>query len=464
MFSLVYTMLLSFTGPPRVGAKHPAWARPMSSNWMALQAKLGSGGRRAAAGEERTGRPAMAKPALKPKGGARKKACKTGEQRRAETAPAILKKKKMKKTKGTEAAPRESGSNGPNGRDSGKDTRSSGTSRQKSKTKETKHTKTQPAAEQGVKKAPGQKRKMSLPVQTQPASAAGHVSKRQKGASSSHASESSSSVKTETKGKGPSAGYGFGAGRGRNPPAAKPAITPATSIVRITAATTNNFTPASLALSKPIPMVELSPKPYRAHESTLTELLALDCEMVGVGSAGTRSALAQIVIVNSREELVYSTFVRPREKVTDFRTRVSGIRPHDFVHALSFQQAQTEVARLMYKRQLVGHALHNDLKALQLSHPKASLRDTSLFPRYRHQNGALSRARKLSELAHEMLGMRIQMGAHSPLEDAIAALRLYKLHAAEWERSLRHPKMSSGGKSKKKRHKQLASFRNERLL
>jgi len=95
----------------------------------------------------------------------------------------------------------------------------------------------------------------------------------------------------------------------------------------------------------PVPKTPLSMKTFRAEESALTELLAIDCEMVGVGSAGTRSALAQVVVVNSREELVYSSYVKPREKVVDYRTHVSGIRPKHLVNAISFRQAQTEISR-----------------------------------------------------------------------------------------------------------------------
>jgi RNA exonuclease 4 len=215
----------------------------------------------------------------------------------------------------------------------------------------------------------------------------------------------------------------------------------------------------------PLPQLKLSPKPFCAGESALTEVLALDCEMVGVGAAGTRSVLAQVVIINWREELVYSAYVKPGEAVTDFRTHVSGIRSHHLAHAIPFRQAQTEVAKLLYKRQIVGHGMHNDLKALQLSHPKNSLRDTALFSPFRAHTEVSSRARKLSELAREKLGLSIQTGEHSPLEDAIAALRLYKLYAAEWERTIRGPKPSPGvAKARRKaKAKAQAKMRRERV-
>ncbi len=61
---------------------------------------------------------------------------------------------------------------------------------------------------------------------------------------------------------------------------------------------------------------------------SVTRLLALDCEMVGTGPDGAKSALARVVLVNSFGNAVLDSYVRPTLPVTDFRTAVSGIRPH----------------------------------------------------------------------------------------------------------------------------------------
>jgi len=53
----------------------------------------------------------------------------------------------------------------------------------------------------------------------------------------------------------------------------------------------------------------------------LTPILALDCEMVGVGASGQTSALAQVCVVNQRMETVYMSYVRPKERVTGERKR-----------------------------------------------------------------------------------------------------------------------------------------------
>lgn len=55
----------------------------------------------------------------------------------------------------------------------------------------------------------------------------------------------------------------------------------------------------------------------------------MDCEMVGVGPEGEESILARCSLVNQFGKCIYDKFVRPTEKVTDYRTAVSGIRPED---------------------------------------------------------------------------------------------------------------------------------------
>ncbi|KAM6514835.1 3'-5' exonuclease [Fusarium solani] len=55
--------------------------------------------------------------------------------------------------------------------------------------------------------------------------------------------------------------------------------------------------------------------------------IAIDCEMVGVGPGGYESALARVSIVDFHGRQVYDSYVKPKEKVTNWRTAVSGISP-----------------------------------------------------------------------------------------------------------------------------------------
>lgn len=168
-------------------------------------------------------------------------------------------------------------------------------------------------------------------------------------------------------------------------------------------------------------------------DCSLTNEIAMDCEMVGVGSQGNKSALGRVTLVNTWGNVIYDEFVRPVERVVDFRTEVSGIRPRDMRKAKDFQDVQMKVVELINGRVLVGHALHNDLKALLLSHPKKDIRDTSEYRPFLKEG----RKRALRVLADEFLGVKIQDGEHCPIEDARAAMLLYQRNKRVWEKSIK---------------------------
>ncbi|XP_019634239.1 PREDICTED: RNA exonuclease 4-like isoform X2 [Branchiostoma belcheri] len=164
----------------------------------------------------------------------------------------------------------------------------------------------------------------------------------------------------------------------------------------------------------------------------LTRAVGMDCEMVGTGHRGSKSALARVSIVNQFGKCVYDKFVKPKEKVTDYRTFVSGIRPRDLKDGESFQSVQKEVADILKGRILVGHALQNDMKALQMTHPKQMIRDTSNFPPFKSLAGG-NNTPSLKKLAAGVLHLQIQKGEHCSIQDAQVAMRLYTLHKKEWE-------------------------------
>ncbi|KAG1671494.1 RNA exonuclease 4 [Nymphon striatum] len=157
----------------------------------------------------------------------------------------------------------------------------------------------------------------------------------------------------------------------------------------------------------------------------LTKTVAMDCEMVGVGIDGVTSMLARTSIVNHFGNCIYDKYVKNLEKVTDFRTRVS---------AEKFSVVQKEVSDILKGRILVGHAISNDLKVLYLSHPKLQIRDTSKFKKFRRIFGG--KTPSLRRLTERLLGVQIQDGEHSSIQDAQAAIRLYTLHRKEWESTI----------------------------
>ena len=154
--------------------------------------------------------------------------------------------------------------------------------------------------------------------------------------------------------------------------------------------------------------------------------------------------------------------------MTDYRTFVSGITPELLESARSLEIVQADVAKLLDGRILIGHAIKNDLAALLLGHSKRDIRDTSRHPAYKQ----LSRGRTpgLKKLAREVLGVDIQGGEHSSIEDARATMLLFrrekegfeKEHAKKWgqehkrsERVADHEAETTRGQRKKKRKRKV---------
>ena len=66
-------------------------------------------------------------------------------------------------------------------------------------------------------------------------------------------------------------------------------------------------------------------------------------------------------MVNNAGNVLLDKHVAQKERVTDYRTRFSGIRPSDLVGASSLEEVQAEVAAMFKGRIVVGHAITNDL-------------------------------------------------------------------------------------------------------
>lgn len=78
--------------------------------------------------------------------------------------------------------------------------------------------------------------------------------------------------------------------------------------------------------------------------------LAIDCEMVGVGPEGSISTLARVSITNFHGKTVMDEFIMPLEKITDYRTHVSGITPQLLRENGYFRLTQASHSRVSNKR------------------------------------------------------------------------------------------------------------------
>jgi len=196
-------------------------------------------------------------------------------------------------------------------------------------------------------------------------------------------------------------------------------------------------------------------KMFRMKSTQTGKIVSLDCEMVGVGPNGLESALARVSIVDINEIVIFDTYVQVSQPVIDYRTHVSGITKANLApeKSMTFPECRSIVFALLSGRVLVGHAIENDLRVLKLQHPLCDIRDTATYLPFmrvdmasRDKYGSAMQRRKLRDLVHDKLGYEIQRVGHphSSVQDACAALKLYKSVRKEWETLLNWQKHKNG--------------------
>ncbi|GET86443.1 hypothetical protein, conserved [Leishmania tarentolae] len=161
-----------------------------------------------------------------------------------------------------------------------------------------------------------------------------------------------------------------------------------------------------------------------ASTTPAVKAVALDCEMVEV--EGGESALARATLVDVLTgNVVLDLLVKPRQRITDYRTRFSGI------DAATLESVSSTLADCQRALQsivdtqtfVVGHSLENDFKACKCV-PNCYVLDTTwLFP---HPAG-LPYKNALRFLAQRHLQRRIQQGSHDSAIDALVSAELTQL-------------------------------------
>lgn len=157
--------------------------------------------------------------------------------------------------------------------------------------------------------------------------------------------------------------------------------------------------------------------------------VAIDCEFVGIGD-GTVNALARVSVVNYYGHVLLDEFIRPSERVVDWRTAVSGVRPRDVKNSRSQKDLTPDLLKVLHGKKIVGHALSNDFKVLGYNPPTKLVLDTSLNTQYRKLMN--TRSPSLKRLSEAVLNLDIQKGEHSSLEDAQATMCLYRLNKSNF--------------------------------
>ncbi|MBZ3870459.1 Interferon-stimulated 20 kDa exonuclease-like 2 [Sciurus carolinensis] len=137
--------------------------------------------------------------------------------------------------------------------------------------------------------------------------------------------------------------------------------------------------------------------------------------------------------------VLYDEYILPSCHIVDYRTTWSRIFKKHMVNATPFKIARSQILKIILGKIVVGHAIHNDFKALQYFHPKSLTRDTSQIPLLnRKANCPENATMSLKCLTKQLLHRDVQIGkgGHSSVEDAQVTMELYKLVEVEWEQHL----------------------------
>eukprot|EP00331_Platyophrya_macrostoma_P014435 CAMPEP_0176413778 /NCGR_PEP_ID=MMETSP0127-20121128/4889_1 /TAXON_ID=938130 /ORGANISM="Platyophrya macrostoma, Strain WH" /LENGTH=390 /DNA_ID=CAMNT_0017793599 /DNA_START=48 /DNA_END=1220 /DNA_ORIENTATION=+ len=175
----------------------------------------------------------------------------------------------------------------------------------------------------------------------------------------------------------------------------------------------------------------------------VTPVIALDCEMVKVEE--NESEVARITIVNYNNHVLFDQFIRPKRKITDYLTFVSGVTYGKIKNQPTIDHYKDQLLKILTGRKIVGHTLKSDFEALRelgLVVPEKDVRDIS---KCRHLNPE-GRIMALKKMAERFLSLEVQVEkrAHNSIEDARAAMALYRKIEFKWEQEL---KSSSAPKS-----------------
>lgn len=168
-----------------------------------------------------------------------------------------------------------------------------------------------------------------------------------------------------------------------------------------------------------------SADPARRDDATdpdAKHLVALDCEMVETRSG---SALARVSLVDADGVTLYDSYVKPGERILDYRTQFSGITLEVLAGVyVTLADVQARLLEILTKDSIiVGHSLENDLSALKLVHNRVV--DTALiFP---HPCGWPYR-RSLARLCGKLLNREMdRANGHDSVMDARMSMELARL-------------------------------------
>ncbi|KAL3761042.1 hypothetical protein ACHAWU_005179 [Discostella pseudostelligera] len=169
----------------------------------------------------------------------------------------------------------------------------------------------------------------------------------------------------------------------------------------------------------------ITSRPYDQTFASNPAAIAIDCEMCEttdpVSGKINPKALCRISIVNAENpnDVLLDTLVKPEWPITNYRTWINGITAENLNNVqFTLKHAQTFMNALCSEQTvIVGHAVHNDLFALQMVHQ--CVVDTAMLYSHADVNDGTP---SLRNLAHGVLQAREMPEIHDSVNDARVAL------------------------------------------
>lgn len=177
-----------------------------------------------------------------------------------------------------------------------------------------------------------------------------------------------------------------------------------------------------------------SAKYFKYKEGEAKEdIIGVDCEMVETTEDNMQ--LARVSAVNIKGEIILDYLVRPHKDLTfvkDYRTFITGLNEKDFIdHSVDFSTAQKLFkSKISENTVIVGHAVYQDLKSLNITGFERVIDTSFLYPVLRRVEDETNRnyTHSLEYLSEKILGADMQReqrkGVHDSIEDADASLKL----------------------------------------
>lgn len=149
----------------------------------------------------------------------------------------------------------------------------------------------------------------------------------------------------------------------------------------------------------------------------ITPIVAIDCEMVLTKARNDfkqKHELARLSIVNYNGHILFDEFIKPKNKVINYLTWVSGVTREKVENSKYYEFHHDKIMDILRDKIIIGHTLKSDYEALNyFPNPKKN-RDLKTFKIFQ-ENG--NKILSLKKMAMAFLNIDIQKAEHSSVTD-----------------------------------------------